>query len=187
MQKKSIIITALVLVVAVVGILLFSGLNNNLASSKLNSENDLKKMMNSIAKNSDNLPNLETISVDASDKELVSSFTGLKDNSNVLYVVVSEPLISSQAFSAVAVKVKAGSDIEAMKKEMLENINVRKWICVTAEKVYVTNNEDVIFLVMADSDWAKEFYQGFSKYVDNKIGKTLEKTTEEAELPPVIE
>ena len=184
MQKKSIIITALVLVVAVVGILLFSGLNNNSASSKLNSENDLKKMMNSIAKNSDNL---ETISVDASDKELVSSFTGLKDNSNVLYVVVSEPLISSQAFSAVAVKVKAGSDIEAMKKEMLENINVRKWICVTAEKVYVTNNEDVIFLVMADSDWAKEFYQGFSKYVDNKIGKTLEKTTEEAELPPVIE
>ena len=56
-----------------------------------------------------------------------------------------------------------------------------------AEKVYVTNNEDVIFLVMADADWAKEFYQGFSKYVDNKIGKTLEKTTEEAELPPVIE
>ena len=108
-------------------------------------------------------------------------------DSNVLYVVVSEPLISSQAFSAVAVKVKAGSDIEAMKKEMLENINVRKWICVTAEKVYVTNNEDVIFLVMADADWAKEFYQGFSKYVDNKIGKTLEKTTEEAELPPVIE
>ena len=87
----------------------------------------------------------------------------------------------------MAVKVKAGSDIEAMKKEMLENINVRKWICVTAEKVYVTNNEDVIFLVMADADWAKEFYQGFSKYVDNKIGKTLEKTTEEAELPPVIE
>ena len=78
MQKKSIIITALVLVVAVVGILLFSGLNNNSASSKLKSENDLKKMMNSIAKNSDNLPSLETISVDASDKELVSSFKGLK-------------------------------------------------------------------------------------------------------------
>ena len=86
----------------------------------------------------------------------------------------------------MAVKVKAGSDIEAMKKEMLENIDVRKWICVTAEKVYVTNSEDVIFLVMADGDWAKEFYQGFSKYVDNKIGKTLEKTTEEAELPSVI-
>ncbi len=186
MQKKTIIITVLVLVVAVVGILLFSGLNNSSTSSKLNSENDLKEMMNSIAKNSNNLPNLETISVDASDKELVSSFTGLKDNSNVLYVVVSEPPISSQAFSAVAVKVKAGSDIEAMKKEMLENINVRKWICVTAEKVYVTNNGDVIFLVMADSDWAQEFYQGFSKYVDNKLGKTLEKTTEEAELPPVV-
>ena len=39
---------------------------------------------------------------------------------------------------------------------------------------------------MSDEEWAKLVYEEFKKYVDNKIGKELEKAGEEEniELPP---
>ena len=65
-----------------------------------------------------------------------------------------------------------------MKQEMLDNIDTRKWICVTAEKVYVTNHENIIFLVMASDEWAKPVYDEFKSAVDGKVGKELQKTEE---------
>ena len=64
-------------------------------------------------------------------------------------------------------------------------IHTSKWICVSASKVYVTNHDNVIFLVMADEEWAKPVYDEFKKFVNNNIGKELEKNAEEDfELPP---
>jgi len=60
-----------------------------------------------------------------------------------------------------------------MKQEMLDNIDVRKWICVQAERVYVTNYNDVIFLVMASEEWAKPVYDEFKNLVGGKVGKEL--------------
>ena len=81
-------------------------------------------------------------------------------------------------------KVKAGADIEGIKQEMLDNLNMNKWICVSAEKLYITSYNNIIFAVMSDEDWAKPVYEGFKKYVNNKNGKELEKTAEEdIELP----
>ena len=71
------------------------------------------------------------------------------------------------------------------KKEMLENINMAKWICVSAEKMYITNNGNTIFMVMSSEDWAKPVYNEFKEYVGNNIGKELEKAEEEnINLPP---
>ena len=93
--------------------------------------------------------------------------------------------MSSQAYSAVTVKVKSGANIEEIKKEMLENINMSKWICVSAEKMYITNNGNTIFMVMSNEDWANPVYNEFKEYVGNNIGKELEKTEEEnINLPP---
>ena len=86
--------------------------------------------------------------------------------------------MSSQAFSAVALKVKDGASIDSIKQEILNNVNTSKWICVTAEKLYITNNGNVIFFIMSDNDWAKTVYDNFKKYVDNDIGKELEKTNQ---------
>ena len=134
----------------------------------------------------DELPNLETAEMDVSDASTVKAYTGLQSNENVETLVVSEPLMYSQAYSAVAVKVKSGANVENMKQEMLDNINMAKWICVSASNLYITNTGNTIFMVMADNDWAKPVYDAFKEYVNNNIGKELEKVSDEGdiELPP---
>lgn len=94
--------------------------------------------------------------------------------------------MNAQAYSAVALLVKEGTDVEKLKQEILDNIDMRKWICVSAEQLYITNNGNLIFLVMSSDDWAKPVYENFKKYVNNEIGKELQKKNneEDIELPP---
>ena len=115
MKKQTIILIVVLVLIALVllgvGIYL-KGKDNTVSSSKLSSVSDMKKMFNTINGNLKNeLPELETEEIDASDAMAVESYTGLKSNENVEKIVVSEPVMSSQAYSAVAVKVKAGADI----------------------------------------------------------------------------
>lgn len=188
MKKKILIVAAIVLaIVAAICTAIVISNNDNNKSGKLKSVSDVKTMFNSIYEDlGDELPSLETESVDASDENLVTTYTGLKSNKYVDKLIVSEPFINAQAYSAVVVIAKDGANIEDMKKEMLDNINMNKWVCVSAGKLYITNNGNVIFLIMSDDDWAKPVYEGFKKYVDNKVGKELEKTNElqDIELPP---
>lgn len=188
MKKKILIVAAIVLaIVAAICTAIVISNNDNNKSGKLKSVSDVKTMFNSIYEDlGDELPSLETESVDARDENLVTTYTGLKSNKYVDELIVSEPFINAQAYSAVVVIAKDGANIEDMKKEMLDNINMNKWVCVSAGKLYITNNGNVIFLIMSDDDWAKPVYEGFKKYVDNKVGKELEKTNElqDIELPP---
>ena len=189
-QTMAIIIIAIVVAIIAVAIAFVTCTNKeNITSNvKLESTQDITKMFSSIyADLGDSLPNLETADIDISDDMMVEEYTGLKSAGNVELLVVSEPLMSSQAYSAVAIKVKDGADIETMKQEILDNINMRKWICVSAGKIYITNHDNVIFFVMADEDWAKPVYENFKKFVNNEVGKELEKTGEEdgdIALPP---
>lgn len=187
MKKKILIVAAIVLaIIAAICTAIVISNNDNNKSGKLKSVSDVKTMFNSIYEDlGDELPSLETESVDARDENLVTTYTGLKSNKYVDELIVSEPFINAQAYSAVVVIAKDGANIEDMKKEMLDNINMNKWVCVSAGKLYITNNGNVIFLIMSDDDWAKPVYEGFKKYVDNKVGKELEKTNElqDIELP----
>lgn len=189
MKKQTIIAIIAVLIVAIIigGVIAVNNNNSgNKDSVKIESAKDMKKMFSTINSNlKEKLPSLETQEIDVSDEMQVQTYTGLKSNENVEALVVSEPMMSSQAYSAVAVKVKSNADIETLKQEMLDNIDTSKWICVSASKVYVTNHDNVIFLVMADEEWAKPVYDEFKKFVNNNIGKELEKSAEEDfELPP---
>ena len=161
MKKEYIFVGIILVVLAIMGIFLLNN-NNNKEQSEISSTKDIKKMINEIYKDID-LPSLETISVDVNNKDEVSLYTGLKTNTDVEELVVSVPLMNAQAYSLAVVKVKENADIEKMKNEMLENINMSRWVCVTAEKLYITNNGNVIFLVMASEDWAKPVYEGFKK------------------------
>lgn len=189
MKKQTIIAIVAVLIVAIIigGVIAVNNNNSgNKDSVKIESAKDMKKMFSTINSNlKEKLPSLETQEINVSDEMQVQTYTGLKSNENVEALVVSEPMMSSQAYSAVAVKVKSNADIETLKQEMLDNIDTGKWICVSASKVYVTNHDNVIFLVMADEEWAKPVYDEFKKFVNNNIGKELEKNAEEDfELPP---
>ena len=185
-KKQNILVIALILL-AVISfgiIILVSGKEN---TSSLETTKDIIKMISIINKDNKNvLPELETMKIDVKNIDEVTSYTGLKSNDDIESIVVSVPLITSQAYSVAVVKVKDTADVEKIKQEMLDNIDMGRWICVSAEQLYITNSGNVIFSVMTDKDIAKAVYDDFKKYVNNEIGKELEKTNDEGniELPP---
>ncbi len=189
MKKQTIIaivIAVIVVLAIIVGVVVWNNQKSN-GGTTIETASQMKEMFKSIYnKLGDELPDLETQKIDVSDASMVKAYTGLQSNENVETIVVSEPSMSSQAFSAVAVKVKAGANVENMKQEMLDNIDMAKWICVSASNLYITNSGNTIFMVMSDEDWAKPVYDAFKEYVNNKVGKELDKISSDAdiELPP---
>ena len=186
MKKQNIIIIGLILL-AVITFIIFILVSGSGNKDNVETPKDINDIINTINKNNkDVLPELETMKVDIKNIDEVTSYTGLKTNDGIESIVVSEPLITSQAYSVAIVKVKDNADVEKIKQEMLDNIDMRRWICVSAEQLYITNSGNVIFSVMADKDIAKAVYDDFKKYVNNNIGKELEKSNSEEniELPP---
>lgn len=189
MKQKKFFIIGLILLAAISFIIfiLVSGSGNKGNVETPKAINDINDVINTINKNNKNvLPELETMKVDIKNIDEVTSYTGLKTNEGIESIVVSVPLITAQAYSVAIVKVKDNADVEKIKQEMLDNIDMRRWICVSAEQLYITNSGNVIFSVMADKDIAKAVYNDFKKYVNNNIGKELEKSNNEEniKLPP---
>lgn len=169
-------VSLIVLVIALFVIIMFIVGKSKESVSKFKTSDDLKNMINTIYNElGDTLPALDFQNIDSS-TESFKYYTGLSDSTNVEFFVVSEPLMNAQAYSLVVLKVKDTSKIETMKQEMYNNINMAKWLCVSAEKLYITNSDDIIFMVMASDNWATPVYNGFKKYVNNNIGKELTKT-----------
>ncbi len=189
MKKQNIFIIGLILLAAISFIIfiLVSGSGNKVSVDKAKDIKDINDVINTINKNNkDVLPELETMKVDIKNIDEVTSYTGLKTNDGIESIIVSVPVMTAQAYSVAVVKVKDNADVEKIKQEMLDNIDMRRWICVSAEQLYITNSGNVIFSVMADKDIAKAVYNDFKKYVNNNIGKELEKSNNEEniELPP---
>lgn len=185
MKRQTIFIIAILVVVAFGLILLSMNSNKN---DKIETVDDIKLMINSIYDNLKNeLPELETTELDVSDLEQVTRYSGLNSNDNIEKMVISMPMMNAQAYLLTVLKVKDNSNIEELKTEMLENINMRMWVCVSAEKLYITNYGNIIFMIMADENWSNSVYTEFKKYVNNEVGKELEKSEEtDIELPPEI-
>ena len=186
MKKQNIFIIGLILL-AVISFIIFILVSGSGNKGSVETPKDINDIINTINKNNkDVLPELETMKIDVKNIEEVTSYTGLKTNDGIESIIVSVPLITAQAYSVAVVKVKDNADVEKIKQEMLDNIDMRRWICVSAEQLYITNSGNVIFSVMADKDIAKAVYNDFKKYVNNNIGKELEKSNNEEniELPP---
>ena len=186
MKQKKFFIIGLILL-AVISFIIFILVSGSGNKGSVETPKDINDIINTINKNNKNvLPELETMKVDIKNIDEVTSYTGLKTNDGIESIVVSVPLITAQAYSVAIVKVKDNADVEKIKQEMLDNIDMRRWICVSAEQLYITNSGNVIFSVMADKDVAKAVYNDFKKYVNNNIGKELEKSNNEEniELPP---
>ncbi len=76
--------------------------------------------------------------------------------------IASEPMINVNPYSLCLVRVKEGADIEQIKKDIKENVDPRKWICVGVEEenVIVDNVGDVIILIMSNNE-AKALHDAF--------------------------
>lgn len=186
MKKQNILIIGLILL-AVISFIIFILVSGSHNKGNHETSKDINNIINTINKNNkDLLPELETMKIDVKNIDEVTSYTGLKTNDDIESITVSVPLITAQAYSVAIVKVKDSADVEKIKQEMLDNIDMRRWICVSAEQLYITNSGNLIFSVMADKDIAETVYNDFKKYVNNNIGKELEKSNDEEdiELPP---
>ena len=186
MKKQNILIICLILL-AVISFIIFILVSGGGNKGSLKTSKDINNIINTINKNNKNiLPELETMKIDIKNIDEVTSYTGLKTNDGIESIIVSVPVMTAQAYSVAVVKVKDNADVEKIKQEMLDNIDMSRWICVSAEQLYITNSGNVIFSVMADKDIAKAVYNDFKKYVKNNIGKELEKSNNEEniELPP---
>ena len=185
-MKKSIIGIVAIVIIAVIiigAVFIFSKNKeekpNTHSGVKIQTAEEMEKMLNDInTKLGEKLPALETRQIDITDEYVFTSTTGLKTNDNVEAVIVSEPFISAQAYSTVMIKAKENANIEEMKQEIFNNIDMRKWICVSAEKLWVTNYNDVIFFVMSSEEWGKPVYDEFKQAVGGTVGKELEKAEE---------
>ena len=176
MKQKKFFIIGLILL-AVISFIIFILVSGSGKKGNVETPKNVNDIINTINKNNKNvLPELETIKVDIKNIDEVTSYTGLKTNDGIESIVVSEPLVTAQAYSVAIFRVKDNADVEKIKQEMLDNIDMRRWICVSAEQLYITNSVNVIFSVMADKDVAKAVYNDFKKYVNNNIGKELEKS-----------
>ena len=92
----------------VAGIIFFvNGNKDSKTNLKIESAEDLSNLVNEIYKGKEeSLPKLNTQIVDVSDANVVKSVTGLENGDKLKYLVVSEPMMSSQAYSLVLAQVK---------------------------------------------------------------------------------
>ena len=169
------IILSIVLVIAIIVGAVYAIYRNQpkTYTQIVSSTDDMQNMINTIYEGveAELPPTLNTQVVDISNLDILKSYTGLSSNENIDAVVVSEPMIGSQAYSLVLVKVKDGQDANAIAKEMSENIDTRKWICVEAEKLYATSQDNLAVLIMASDEWATPVY--------NKLKEMLPSHSEE--------
>lgn len=169
------IILSIVLVIAIIVGAVYAIYRNQpkTYTQIVSSTDDMQNMINTIYEGveAELPPTLNTQVVDISNVDILKSYTGLSSNENIDAVVVSEPMIGSQAYSLVLVKVKDGQDANAIAKEMSENIDTRKWICVEAEKLYATSQDNLAVLIMASNEWATPVY--------NKLKEMLPSHSEE--------
>ena len=109
---------------------------------------ELTQLVETIYEGNENLyPSLMSQLIDVKDAETVNYMTGLENGNDLEALIVSEPMMSSQAYSLIIAKVKSGANPDDVVKKMYENINMRKWICVSAEVLYATSTEEYAFLV----------------------------------------
>lgn len=169
------IIIAVIVIASIIAGIAFAIYNNSKPKSnvQISSTEDMQNFINSVYEGLDTTlpPTLNTQVIDVSNADVLKSFTGLTSNQDVDMAVVSEPMIGSQAYSFVLVKVKDGVDADKVAKEMSENIDTRKWICVQAEKLYATSVDNLAVLVMASDEWATPVY--------NKVKEVLGAHNEE--------
>ena len=100
------------------------------------------------------LMGMETTAIDLTDETWYGYLAGLTaDNvGKVDAAVISEPMTGSQAYSLVLLRLRDKTDAREIADSMEENISMRKWVCVEADKARVVSFDDKLLYVMADSE-----------------------------------
>ena len=116
------------------------------------------------------------IPVDLTDADSVKYFTGLDSAAKITDVAVYESMMGSQAFSLILARVADANDAEAVAREMTDNIDTRKWICVGADEKIVAGYGDTVMLIMLDSQLglkAQSYVDAFQQVCGGELDFTI--------------
>ena len=93
--------------------------------------------------------------------ENVENYLGLQ-SLNGAEALASESMIGAIAHSVVLLRATEGTDIEALKKEIKEKVDPRKWICVGVEReeIIVDNIGNLIIMII-DGNNSTKLHEGF--------------------------
>lgn len=99
---------------------------------------------------------------------MLQYFTGLLNGEKFADVAGFEPMMSSQAFSLVLMRVAEGNEPQAVAQEVKDSVDARKWVCVEADQKMVAGYGDVIMLIMVESSMgltAQSYVDAFQNIV----------------------
>lgn len=143
---------------------------------------------------SEEMTNLVNTIVDAADARMSAEYTAVIDpemsqnsigltteefNENIEDSITYGSQINVSAQEVTIVKVKDSSKAAEIKKEIFDNANPRKWICVTAKKVVAVDSGNYILFVMGEEDLCDNLVKAFSDNFDGNVGETLSLVVEE--------
>lgn len=169
MKSKIKIVIALLVASSVLIACGSKGSNEDTDSHKLTGS--LTEIMESIQKEMDLDLMVMTETVDLNDADGLKYTLGLDSNEGIKDAVVSNAMITAQAFSLALVEVEANPNEVA--KNIVNNVDPMKWICVGADSVEVGVYGNYILLVMVDTQLdmgsAKDYFTAFETVIDAKL------------------
>ena len=92
--------------------------------------------------------------LDLGDTDMLSYHTGLTALDGIEGVYLSESMVSSTPYSAIYIRTSDDADAESIRKQLMDNINPAKWVCVSAEQQYAVLVGNDVFFVMGFQDTA---------------------------------
>ncbi len=94
--------------------------------------------------------------LDLGDTDMLSYHTGLTALDGIEGVYLSESMVSSTPYSAIYIRTSDDADAESIRKQLMDNINPAKWVCVSAEQQYAVLVGNDVFFLMGFQDTASE-------------------------------
>ncbi|MBU5335121.1 YgdI/YgdR family lipoprotein [Intestinibacter bartlettii] len=82
--------------------------------------------------------------------------------------ICSAPMMNAIAYELILLRLDENADVEAVKKELKENANPRKWVCVEAEEVVVENVGNVVLFLMGSKEEATPIKDAFLNLANSK-------------------
>ncbi len=158
MKKTLTRLSALILALFVLPLSILTGCkqSSDVTTGGTTEEISLQKMVKEIYKGCGDtkFPSLATVKVNTSDKDRFSFYFGTEDTSGVVEAVVSEPKMSSIAYSLALVRLDDKTDPAAFADKIEKSVNPGRWVCVVADYIETAVNGRVVLLLL-DTDEAR--------------------------------
>ena len=95
-----------------------------------------------------------TMDIDLNDGDAVRYNTGLESGDKLSAASLSEAMMG-QAYSLVVARVKDAADAPQVAKDIYDNVDTAKWICVNADTKTAAYCGDVVMFFMVGSQFAE--------------------------------